>query len=89
VSRSGFDRFAALPCVRTPVLSVVGAGDSWFSPPGDARDVVAPLPHHTFEIVGRATGLAFDPGHMHLALDERCRPVWARVADWISAAPRR
>lgn len=83
VSRDGFDYYAALPSVRTPVLALVGAGDRLYCPPGDARDLIAALPHHTFEVVGRASGLPFDPGHMELVLDERCRPAWDRVATFV------
>jgi predicted alpha/beta hydrolase len=89
LSRTGFDRYAALPRVRTPVLALVGAADRLLSPPGDARDLVAALPVHTFEVVGHSSGLPFDPGHMDLVLDARCAPVWDRVADFVSAARRR
>jgi predicted alpha/beta hydrolase len=84
-ARDGFDYWDALPSVTTPSLAVVGAGDELFSPPHDAREVAARLPNHTFEIVGRSSGLGFDPGHMELVLDERCRPVWDRVAGFVAA----
>jgi predicted alpha/beta hydrolase len=82
-SRDGFDYFAALPRVSTPILAIVGAGDRMMSPPGDVQRLMACVPTATVEIVGRGSGLDFDPGHMQLVLDERCRPVWERVARWI------
>jgi predicted alpha/beta hydrolase len=85
----GFRYYAALPRVRTPVLALVGAGDRRMSPPDDVRGLLRPLPHAEIEVVGRATGLAFDPGHMPLVLDPRAQPVWDRAIAWILAAALR
>jgi pimeloyl-ACP methyl ester carboxylesterase len=82
-SRDGFDYFAALGRVTTPILAIAGAGDRLFSPPGDVKRLMAQVPSATVEIVGKATGLEIDPGHMQMVLDERMRPVWQRIARWI------
>jgi pimeloyl-ACP methyl ester carboxylesterase len=82
-ARDGFDYFAALPSLTRPVLAIVGAGDRLLSPPEDARSLVAPIAHADFRVVGRATGLPFDPGHMELVLDERARPAWDEVARFV------
>jgi pimeloyl-ACP methyl ester carboxylesterase len=79
----GFSYWRALPLVKTRTLGLVGAGDRLMSPPADARGLVERLPNARFEIVGRATGLPLDPGHMSLILDERCRPAWDRIADFV------
>jgi predicted alpha/beta hydrolase len=86
LSRDGFDYWAALSRIETPCLAVVGADDRFFCPPDDAREVAERLPNRIFEIVGRASGLAVDPGHMGLVLDERCRPMWDRVATFVTSA---
>jgi alpha-beta hydrolase superfamily lysophospholipase len=79
-ARDGFDYFAALPSVTTPVLALVGAGDHFMAPRSDVAGLMRPVRSATVEIVGRASGLAIDPGHMQLVLDERARPAWQRVA---------
>jgi predicted alpha/beta hydrolase len=82
-ARDGFDYFAALPSVKQPLLALVGARDRLYSPPADARSLVAPVPRHELAVVGRASGLAFDPDHMAVVLDARARPVWERIADFV------
>jgi predicted alpha/beta hydrolase len=85
LSRDGFDYWAAMSRIETPCLAIVGAADQLFCPPDDAREVAERLPRCTFEVVGRASGLAVDPGHMGLVLDERCRPMWDRVAAFVTS----
>lgn len=85
LSRDGFDYWAAMSRIETPCLAIVGAADQLFCPPEDAREVAERLPNRIFEIVGRASGLAVDPGHMGLVLDERCRPMWDRVATFVTS----
>ena len=82
-ARDGFDYFAQLPNLQQPLLALVGAGDRLLSPPEDARGFVATVPHAEFHVVGRNSGLDIDPGHMALVLDERVRPAWNDVADFI------
>ena len=53
------------------------------SPPADARAVAERVPGARFHVVGRHTGLPFDPDHMGLVLDERARPAWDQAADFI------
>jgi pimeloyl-ACP methyl ester carboxylesterase len=83
LARDGFDYWAALPSLRRPVLSLVGAGDRHLSPPDEARAVAERVPGCEFHVVGRGTGLPFDPDHMALVLDERARPAWDAVAQFI------
>jgi predicted alpha/beta hydrolase len=79
--RAGRSWSDALPGVTAPVLSIAGAADRLLSPPASQERFVrltgGPVIH---EVVGRATGLQFDPGHMELVLDPRMDPVWRRVA---------
>ena len=84
-ARDGFDYWEALPRVDRPLYAVVGAGDRFMSPPADARALAERVPGAQFHVVGRATGLAVDPDHMGLVLDERARPAWNQVADFIRA----
>jgi len=87
LARDGFDYYGALPAMTRPVLAIIAAGDRLMAPEVDARGLVAPLPRAEVRVVGRASGLPFDPGHMGLVLDERARPAWAEVADFILALP--
>jgi hypothetical protein len=65
-------------------LALVGAGDRLLSPPEEARALVAPLGGPVeVQVVGRRTGLPFDPSHMGLVLDARARPTWERVAAFL------
>jgi predicted alpha/beta hydrolase len=84
-ARDGFDYYGALARVGTPVLALVGAGDRLLSTPEDAWALVAQLPRATFEVVGRRSGLPFDPGHMDLVLSQACRPVWDRIAHFVGS----
>lgn len=92
-ARDGFSYWDALPSLRLPLLALVGAGDRVMSPPADARAVATRVPGARFAVVGRASGLGFDPDHMGLVLDARARPAWERVAAFIrslaAAAPAR
>jgi predicted alpha/beta hydrolase len=83
-ARDGFQFLDARPSLRRPVLALVGAGDRLYAPPEEARALVRPLAGPVdFRIVGRPS-LPFDPGHMSLVLDERARPAWDLVADFIT-----
>lgn len=87
-ARDGFDYWENLTRVRRPLLVMVGAGDVFMSPPQDARAVALRAPDATFALVGRSSGLPFDPDHMGLVLDERARPAWHQVADFIRSLRR-
>ena len=87
-ARDGFDYWDALPRIERPVLAIVGAGDRFMSPPDDARALATRIAHARFHVVGRATGLAVDPDHMGLVLDERARPAWDQAADFIRSIHR-
>jgi hypothetical protein len=58
------------------------------APQADARGLVAPLLNGKLRVVGHATGLPFDPGHMGIILDERARPVWLEIAEFVRNCPR-
>jgi predicted alpha/beta hydrolase len=90
-SRGGVDYFAAMGRVEGPVLNVVGRGDRLYAAPDGARAWTARIPGAEFWLVGRGErGLDFDPDHMTLASDERARPLWDAIADWMERrAPRR
>jgi predicted alpha/beta hydrolase len=87
-ARDGFDYWRALPSVTRPVLALVGAGDRLMAPEAEARALIAPLLNARLRVVGRDTGLAFAPGHMGIILDERARPVWHEIAEFVRACPR-
>jgi predicted alpha/beta hydrolase len=89
LARDGFDYYGALATMTRPVLAVIAAGDRLMAPEADARGLVAPVPRAEVRVVGRASGLPFDPGHMGLVLDERARPAWEEIADFILALPPR
>lgn len=92
-ARDGFGYWQALPSVRRPLLALVGAADTLYAPPDDARALATRVPGAEFHVVGRASGLPFDPDHMGLLLDERARPAWDQAAEFIrrlaAAAARR
>lgn len=82
-SRDGFSYDAARAKVTTPILAIAGAGDRLLAPPDQAHTLVAPCPNAQFHVAGKSSGLDFDPGHMELALDQRCRPVWDQAASFM------
>jgi pimeloyl-ACP methyl ester carboxylesterase len=82
-ARDGFDYWENLTGIEPPLLAMVGAGDRFMSPPADARAVAERVPGAQFRVVGRQSGLPFDPDHMGLVLDERARPAWDQAADFI------
>ena len=79
----GFSYTAALPSVSQPLLAIVGAGDRLLCAAECERLFLAPIAHALVEEVGRASGLALDPDHMALVTDDRCRPMWDRVARFV------
>lgn len=81
-ARDGFSYADALARVRRPVLGLVGAGDRFYCHPETAQRFLAQVAGARLEIVGRHSGLAFDPDHMDLVTRTGCRPVWDRVADF-------
>ena len=83
LARDGFDYWDALARIDRPLLALVGSGDRLMSPPEDARAVAARVPGAKFHVVGRDSGLGFDPDHMGLVLDERSRPAWDQAAEFI------
>jgi predicted alpha/beta hydrolase len=83
-SRDGEDWFAAMPSVDLPVLSVLGAGDRLMAHPVGATNWARRLPGAEVRVVGRRTGLPFDPGHMALVTDMRSAPVWESIASWLT-----
>jgi hypothetical protein len=82
-ARDGFSYWQALPSVRQPLLALVGAGDRFMAPADDARGLVSRVPRAEVRVVGRSSGLTFDPGHMEVVLDERARPAWEALAQFI------
>lgn len=87
-ARDGFSYADHRSRVTTPILAVAGAGDRLLAPPGEAQSMIAGCPNARFVVAGRASGLPFDPNHMQVAMDARCRPVWDQAADFILAIRR-
>jgi predicted alpha/beta hydrolase len=86
-ARDGFDYWEALPSVRRPLFGLVGSGDRWMAPAADARAIATRVPGAEFQVVGRRTGLSWDPDHMGLVLDPRSRPAWDQIAEFIRRVP--
>lgn len=84
--RSGRSYLAALPHVRSPILSIAGAGDRLMAVPSCqlalVRRTAGPVTHW---LIGKEQGDALDPGHMDLVLDARLRPRWRALARWVRA----
>lgn len=81
----GFSYLAHARRLQRPMLALVGAGDHLLCRPVAARRFYAELPSAKLEVVGRTTGLGYDPDHMDLVADPRSRPLWDRIADFITA----
>ena len=91
-SRDGVDYTAGMARVRGPVLSLVGAGDKLMAHPVGALSWVRLATGAELEArrVGKGDlGLSWDPDHMGLVTDERSRPVWRYLAEWMAARSRR
>lgn len=86
-ARDGFDYLEGLGTVTCPALAVLGRGDHLLAhhvgASAWARHLGGPL---DLWRVGRPEGLPFDPGHMELVTDPRCRPIWDRIAGWVVRA---
>ena len=82
-SNDFFDYTDALASVRTPVLAIVGSGDRLMCREPSARRMYREIPSATVELAGRASGLPIDPDHMQVVTDERCRPLWQRIARFV------
>jgi predicted alpha/beta hydrolase len=83
-ARDGFSYLQALGGVRTPILSIVGAGDRLLAVPECqerfVRRSAGPVTHVT---VGKRFGYASDPDHMGVVLDDRLAPLWREAAAWV------
>ena len=90
VAQDGFVYTNGVQQIRVPVAAWVGAGDRILSTPAAADAFIKLVdPSKRVRVVGRNTGLSFDPGHMELATDLRCRPVWEEIAQFVLLAQRR
>lgn len=83
------DYFASMPNVTGPVLAVIGKGDDLMAHPVGAKrwtDGLGPG-RADFWLVGDGDhGLGFDPDHMTVVTDDRSRPLWGAIAEWMAAA---
>ena len=85
LGRDGFDYFAALRRLHTPLLAVAGEGDHLMAPPFACRQVFeqAGATRKQFVVAGprlNHSGLLIDP-----KARDRC---WPAVADWLDATFR-
>lgn len=67
--------------LRVPILSVVGAADTWMCTPLCARlwlahAIRAPV---TYRVISDPDGI----DHMRLVIDPRMRDAWADIAEWV------
>jgi len=84
-SRDGaIDYWTRLREVRAPTLSLVAAGDRLCTR-RDAAELLEPLgtAEKGLEVVGRRSGLPFDPDHFGIVRDPRAQPVWDRIARFL------
>lgn len=84
------DYIDALGRVDVPVLAISSTGDRLLAHPDAVGRFLEPMPRArvTHRILD-ARDVSPPPDHMQLVLDERCRPVWIEVAEWIAAlAPK-
>lgn len=86
-SRYGDDYLARLPRYTGRTLAIVGAAD-WLNCRPLCAEAFAKRLGGTVElrVVGRQSGLPFDPGHMALTTDARSAPLWDDLARWIVRA---
>jgi predicted alpha/beta hydrolase len=83
-SNKGEDYLKRLPKYRGSVLSIVGAADTLNCRPECALHFAQHFGGTLdFRIVGKKSGLSFDPGHMELTTDPRSEPVWSDIAVWL------
>ena len=84
VSNAGDDYLLRLPRFQGQTLAVVGAADTLNCRPECARRFAQNLGGALdFRVVGRQSGLSFDPGHMELVTDQRSEPLWREIAEWL------
>jgi predicted alpha/beta hydrolase len=80
-SRRGIDYLAGLARIDAPSWAFVGAAD-WMCRPRDADVLVRRLRGaRPLEVIGRATGFAFDPDHFTLFTRPALAPLWDRIAE--------
>jgi predicted alpha/beta hydrolase len=80
------DYHAGLANLRTPLLAVMGKGETYWCTEESLRAFYAPVPEGLFTLwqVGRGDhGLLRDPGHMDIVTDPRSSPLWQSLADWL------
>ncbi len=73
--------------ITTPILSVVGAADTWMCTPLCARSWLehASRAAVTHRIVGAEPGDPTGIDHMGLVTNPNMRPVWQEIAAWLRA----
>lgn len=79
IGSTGFDYFAALRGVTTPLLAVAGAADRVFAPASSCRQIVE-------QMGSTRKTLAVEPGlsHRGLVLSERARSsCWPNIVVWL------
>lgn len=88
VGDDGTDYVEALAEVRTPILSVSGAGDTVFAPPDACRGLLEMVgsPDATYVLAGRETGFSEDFDHPGIVISKAAHEeVWPVVIDWLKA----
>ena len=81
-ARDGTNWTQALQHCSVPIEVVVGRGDTLLARPMAVARFYSPAPHHRVHVLGRGQlGLGWDPDHMGLGSDPRCRGAWSWMAD--------
>ena len=77
--------WASLRRTEVPILSVASEGDRVMARPEDVARFLRSMPRApiTRRLVTHRD-VSPPPDHMGLVLDERCRPIWREVADWVT-----
>jgi predicted alpha/beta hydrolase len=86
-ARDGADWLAGMARYRGEVLAVAGGGDHLLGHPSATARWLSAFSSAslTFWIAERGQfGLSYDPGHLEIACDQRCRPLWNHIAVWLA-----
>lgn len=78
------DYLAAMRDAEMPALNVVGGRDDFLCVPVNAENMWANWGGRFVQwVVDEGWGLDYVPGHIGIAMNPACRPVWHKIAGWI------
>ena len=86
LSDSGKDYVFEMPKITTPILSIVGAGDTMIAPKSGCEKFLNAFqnPKNKLLYCGKATGYREDYNHSRILHSKNSRAeIWETVANWI------